>query len=112
MHWNYRVIQFTYPNQSYYYSIHEVHYSEYGTPVAYTETPADVYSSTVEGMNDVYAMIGSAFSRPILKESDFTSEKEEDEDDLESTGHILSTENDIINYFNTVIFKDKEIKDG
>lgn len=73
MHWNYRMIMFKTPQESY-YAIHEVHYGDDGKPVAYAENPATALWDVEEGEEigaGILAMMTLACGKPVLLASDF-----------------------------------------
>lgn len=75
-HWNHRVIEYVDTDGSPWFQIHEVYYDAEGKPQAYTENPVPVHGVNVEEISKTLERMQACLSKPVLKETDFDSEKQ------------------------------------
>ena len=74
-HWNYRILAKKLPlDLGVYFEVHEVYYDNNGVPNGYAESPATIYSESLDGLDWVFDHIREAGMKPILCAYDFPKE--------------------------------------
>ena len=73
--WNYRVIEFVDPSEGPWQAIHEVHYTNDGTPETYADDPANLVAfddaGELRSLRWILLQMQEALDKPVLVQRDF-----------------------------------------